>query len=253
MSEPFIVHSHIPKTGGAVLNTGLLFPMHGKARVYQMYREAFETTPSLPRQHTARAMRSYIAVGHVPFGYLDKIYPEAIYLSIFREPVARFLSFLNSVLNDPEHAIRECLCRSVFQNAADDPEPLIMAVLGEPRLVILHGNTQVRLAGGSPLRDRCPTTSDHLDAALRHIAQSRYVTGIQENLSAMFARLQLRFDHTRAIATDPARPRERHARAIRVDAIRPKILDRLRAASDLDIRLYDQLAERHVCEICEAA
>lgn len=253
MSEPFIVHCHIPKTGGSALNRGFLTAMHGEARVYQMYGDVFEAASRLPRHQVARGMRSYVAVGHVPFGYFDEIYPEAIYLSIFREPVARFLSFLNSVLNNPEHTVRGSLCRSVLKNGADDPEPLIMAVLGEPRLADMYRNVQVRLAGGSPLLGGRSTTSDHLDAALRNIAQARYITSTLEDLPTMFAHLRHRFDHVRA--TDPAQnvvPKP-SARTISVDAIRPKILDRVRATNDLDIRLYNQLAERRVSNFCEAA
>ncbi|MEM1131019.1 MAG: hypothetical protein AAGH83_10920, partial [Pseudomonadota bacterium] len=86
---PFVVHCHVPKTGGSALNQRLFFPRFGAAQVYQMYRFIFERSSRLPLRHRARAMRSRAAIGHIPFGYFDLLYPDALYVSLFRAPEAR--------------------------------------------------------------------------------------------------------------------------------------------------------------------
>ncbi len=239
MSEPFIVHSHIPKTGGSALNRRLLFPLYGEDRAYQMYRYVFETASRLPRRHVARAMRSYVAVGHVPFGYFDEVYPQAIYVSVFREPVARFVSFLNFVLANAEHAVRQRIDEPVIDNAADDPDRFIAAVLAEPRLAIVHQNAQTRLAGGSPRLGQCPVTGDHLDAALRNVARECYVTGIQEDMVGLIARFRERFPTARFQDAGSPHLEKRMTRALAVQHLGARTLDRLRAANDLDLYLYD--------------
>ena len=85
MSEPFLVHAHIPKTGGSALNRRLVFPGFGEDRVCQLYRFVFERAQRLPTRHVSRAMRSSAAAGHVPFGYFERLYPGALYVSVFRE------------------------------------------------------------------------------------------------------------------------------------------------------------------------
>jgi hypothetical protein len=251
--EPFIVHSHIPKTGGSALNRRLLFPMYGEDRVYQMYRYVFETASRLPRRHVARAMRSFIAVGHVPFGYFDELYPDAVYVSVFREPVARFISFLNFVLANPDHAVRERLDPNVLINAANDPDAFISAVLAEPRLAVVHPNTQVRLAGGSPRLGECPVTLDHLEAALRNLSRGRYISGVQEDMPALIARFQERFPNARIRDPGSAKLEKRLHKSLRFNDLRPSTVDALRAANDLDLRFYAVLCDAHEDRLATAA
>ena len=253
MSEPFIVHSHIPKTGGSALNRRVLFPMYGEARVYQMYRYVFETASRLPRRHVARAMRSYVAVGHVPFGYFDELYPEAIYLSVFREPVSRFVSFLNFVLANPSHAVRQRLDADIVANAGADPDAFIAAILAEPRLAVVHPNAQVRLASGAPRLGERAITCDHLRAALRNVARERYVTGVQEDIPDLIRRLQERFANLRPAPAASASLEKRLPRKLAVGDLSPRSLDRLRAANDLDIRLYAAVSESPAVPIARAA
>ena len=242
MSEPFIVHSHIPKTGGSALNRRVLFPMHGEHRVYQMYRYVFETASRLPQRHVARAMRSFVAVGHVPFGYFDGIYPDAIYISVFREPVSRFISFLNFVLANPDHAVRQRLEPEVVANAENEPERFIEAVLSEPRLAVVHQNVQVRLAGGAPRLGEQSVTADYLDQARRNLNRHQYITGVQEEMDALIARLWERFPAMPEPKPGPASLEKRLKKTLSRQQLAPKMLDRLRSANDLDLRLYDLVA-----------
>lgn len=253
MSERFIVHSHIPKTGGSALNRRVLFAMHGEQRVYPLYRYVFETASRLPRRQVARAMRSEVAVGHVPFGYFDEIYPEAIYISVFREPVSRFVSFLNFVLANPNHAVRERLEPEVVTHAADDPDRFISAVLNEPRLAIVHQNVQVRLASGAPRLGECQVTQAHLDAALRNVMRERYISGVQEDMPALIHRLQVRFPKLRPAKAATAALEKRLEKTLTPEHLGSQTLDRLRAANDLDLRLHDAVAEQQAFRMADAA
>lgn len=253
MIDPFIVHCHIPKTGGSALNRRVLFPTHGEENVYQLYRYVFERASRLPRRHVARAMRSDLAVGHVPFGYFDEIYPGALHVSVFREPVARFVSFLNFVLANPKHAVRARLDPPLVANAADDPDALIRAVLAEPRLAVVHRNVQTRLAGGAPRLGDVEVSTCHLEAALRNVARERYVTGVQENLDDLIDRLRERLPHLRLRTTATADQEKRLPKVLHIPALSRQTLDRIRAANDLDLRLHAAVRETLAISYAEAA
>lgn len=253
MTEPFIVHAHIPKTGGSALNRRMLFPSFGEDNVYLLYRYVFERASRLPRRHVARAMRSFIATGHVPFGYFDDIYPEAVYVSVFREPCARFLSFLNFVLAAEKHGVHHRVGEAVMARAKEDPEAFVTAVLDHPRLSIVHGNVQTRLAGGAPRLGDLPVTQGHLRAALRNVGRERYVTGTQENLPELFERLRETFPHLRRPRPAPAVLEKRLPKAMSIEYLSPKTVDRIRAANDLDLRLYAAVTETPTLQLAQAA
>lgn len=241
MSMPFIVHSHIPKTGGSALNRRFLFNRFGEDGVYPLYRYVFERASRLPRRHVARAMRSYAAAGHVPFGFFDEVYPDAVYISVFREPVSRFVSFLNFVLSNPKHAMRERLPAELFENAADNPDALIAAVLSEPRLTVVHSNAQTRLASGAPRLGDMAITGDHLRAAFRNLEQARYLTGVQEDLPDLLVRLHAEFPmaaQSIPMQKSSANLEKRLPRTFSLADLTPRSLDRIAAANDLDRRLY---------------
>lgn len=253
MTDPFIVHSHIPKTGGSSLNRRVLFPMYGEQRVYQMYRYVFETASRLPRRHVARAMRSFVAVGHVPFGYFDEIYPDALHVSVFREPVSRFVSFLNFVLANPEHAVRQRLDAEILANAKEEPDTFVEAVLAEPRLAVVHPNAQVRLASGAARLGETSVTGDHLAAALRNIGRTRYIAGVQEDMPGLIRQLQDRFPSLRPAKSAPAELEKRLPKTLEVERLTSKTLDQLRAANELDLRLYETVHERTQVSFANAA
>lgn len=249
MSEPFIVHAHIPKTGGSALNRRFLFPRNGEARVYQLYRYVFESASRLPLRHVSRAMRSFAATGHVPFGFFDRVYPEAVYVSVFREPEARFLSFVNFVLARPDHKVWERLPRAVLTHAGEDPDALVHAILDDPRLVIVQSNVQTRLAGGmARLSDRA-AGPEELAAARTNLASRRYLAGDQGDLDGFIARLE----HTLPVllggglahrTPTSARLEKRLGGRVTPDLLTSRTRERLRDANALDLALYDLVQSR---------
>lgn len=253
MTEPFIVHTHIPKTGGSALNQRLLFPMYGRENVYELYRFVFERASRLPRRHVARAMRSFVAVGHVPFGYFDEVYPDAFYVSVFREPVARFVSFLNFVAAVERHGVRKRIGDAPVDNAANDPDAFVTAVLDEPRLKTIHSDVQTRLASGAARFGDLDVTPDHLRAALRNVARERYVCGVQENMPALFDRLRETFPHMRHPKPVSDALEKRLPKALSLDQLAPRTVERIRAANDLDLRLYAAVSEVPSVPLAQAA
>lgn len=256
MSEPFVVHCHMPKTGGSALNRRILHARYGIDRVHQMYRFIFERSSRLPIRHRTKAMRCFAAAGHVPFGYVDPIYPKAIYISVFRDPVERFLSFLNFMLITPDHAARARITKSTFQNFDEDPDGLVMAVLSDRHLSAVHCNTQVRLASGSARLGKTPVGPHHMDAALGNLTNPRYLTARHEELDGFLIRLDdILPGAGNAIDGQDISPKleKRGKRRLMSDMLHPKTLDAIRSANGYDQRLLGALEKPRAAPKCRVA
>ncbi|MEM1297964.1 MAG: hypothetical protein AAGH68_01700 [Pseudomonadota bacterium] len=247
MTEPFLVHAHIPKTGGSALNQRFLFPRFGQDRVQMLYRYVFEAAHRLPKRHTSPAMRCFAATGHVPYGFFSRVYPSATYLSVFREPLARSLSFLNFVLATPDHKVHERIGADPARNAADDPDGFVMAVLQEPRLATVQSNVQTRLASGCARLGEMPVDALHLDVAEANMARSDYLIGDQAQLARLIGELRSRYPipHQQAPTPQPdPRTEKRLPKTLRVDALAPATVAALEQANRFDLALYEQIQAR---------
>ena len=247
MSEPFLVHCHIPKTGGSALNQRFLFPRFGTDRVQLLYRYVFEAAHRLPPRHTSPAMRCFAATGHIPFGYFKRVYPGATYLSVFREPVSRALSFLNFVLATPDHKVRERLDPGVLARAPADPDSFILATLADPRLAVVQANVQTRLASGCARLGDAPIDALHLDVATDNLARPEYVVGDQTNLGAVMAELRARFPAPAPSGPTPqpnAQAEKRLPKLLHADQISPRTHAALTHANRFDLQFYERIRRR---------
>lgn len=244
--DPFVVHCHMPKTGGSALNQRLLFPRFDPARVQQWYRFVFERASRLPLRHRTGALRAYAATGHVPFGYLDALYPDAIYVSVFRDPVSRFLSFLSYVLATPDHGLRARLPAKVLTHADQDPDAFVAAVLANPKAAVVHGNVQTRLAAGAARLGRRPVEAEHLTAARAHLRDPRYIVGLQSELDGFLDHLDraLPGPPLARLVSGSAQDEKRGLRRISSGDLAPKTIAAIEDANALDCALLDAAARR---------
>lgn len=249
LPEPFVVHCHVPKTGGSALNQRLLFPRYGTKRVLQLYRHVFERSSRLPLRHRSRAMRVYGVAGHVPFGYVDALFPQALYISVFRDPIDRFLSFVNFVLATEDHAVRRRLRPDTVARAKDAPDDLIAAILGDRRLVVTQANTQTRLAAGSARLSSSPVTAEHLALARHHIAHPRYLVGVQHDLDGFLRRTATRLPSAGKIGrlrkSVPERLAKRGFALIDQTMLQPATLAAVRDANRYDMALWEAVLAQH--------
>ncbi len=245
MTETFLVHCHIPKTGGSALNHQLLSPSFGRNGFHRLYRYVFECAAVLPRRHRARSMRSQGASGHIPYGYYRPVYPDAFYFSIFREPVARFVSFLNYVCANPGHAVRRRLDADLIASAASHPDRFACAILQEPRLSVVHSNVQSRLAAGLPRLGERAVDEDDLDHAFRNLLQPDYIWGTQEAFDTFQSQVEnwlyARRLRVRILTDIPDAKAKRLAHRFAAGDLAPATLARIRDANQLDMALYEQV------------
>lgn len=243
----FLVHSHIPKTGGSALNQRFLFPRYGQDRVQMLYRYVFEAAHRLPRRHVTPSMRCEAATGHVPYGYFDRVYPGATYVSVFREPIDRMLSFLNFVLATPGHKVHERIGRDVSGRAAEDPDAFVMAVLTEPRLAVVHADVQTRLAAGCARLGEASVEALHHDVASDNLDRRNYLSGDQSTLAGLISDLAERYPASTAMqpASPPdAKLEKRLPKTLSRSMLARSTIEALEQANRWDLSLYDQISRR---------
>lgn len=245
MADPFLVHCHIPKTGGSALNRQLLVPSFGEDRIHWLYRYVFECAAGLPLRHRARSMRALGATGHVPYGYYRNVYPDALYISVFREPLTRFVSFLNFICANPGHAVRRRIAPEIIAAAAADPDRLANAILTEPRLKVVHSDVQTRLAAGLPRLGEVQVGEDDLDHAFHNLLRPDYLWGAQENLTTFADQIENWLHagrhRVRRVEDVPDTLVKRLERHFVLDDLSPTTQARISAANTLDRQLYDQV------------
>ena len=243
-SEPFVVHCHIPRTGGMAVNQRLLVPRYGADRVQQLYNGPFARFARLPLRHRAPAMRAYAAAGHVPFGYVDALYPAAVYVSVFRDPVSRFLADLNHALCAPRNMLRARLGPDRVQLASADPDRFVAAVLCDPGLGVLCTNLQTRLAAGTARIGRYAIDAAHLTAAKTHLANPRYLIGLMSGMDQFLDRLDAALPGfgPGPIPADPARAQNQPSPVLTSAGLTARTLAAIEDANALDMVVYETAA-----------
>ena len=245
-SEPFVVHCHIPRTGGMTVNQRLLVPRYGADRVQQLYNGPFARFARLPLRHRTPAMRAYAAAGHVPFGYVDALYPAAVYVSVFRDPVSRFLADLNHALCAPRNMLRARLGPDRIQMAGADPDRFVTAVLSDPSLGVLCTNLQTRLAAGTARIGRYAIDAAHLTAAKTHLANPRYLIGLMSGMDQFLERLDaiLPGFGPGLIPADPTRAQGQAAPVLTSAGLTARTLAAIEDSNALDMVIYETAARR---------
>ncbi len=239
MSEQFIVHCHVPGSDGTAFTSRVLRPAFGDARIYKMYAPELERTAQLPAHGTGRAMRSFAATGHVPFGYVDHIYPDALYVSLFHDPVTRFLGAVSAHVSGRSD---DC-----------DPDDLVRPLLDDAHLRTVHANTQTKLAAGIALGRLLTIGSSALDLAIRNLGHTRFLTGREADLDQIAHEVTTRIaPHIGNISKRTGSPTARSATEIPPYAhegavatsvaaadLSPRLVREIAEINDLDRRLYD--------------
>lgn len=230
MLDPFVLHCTCYGSGGETLDRRFLIPRYGADRVQRLSGPAFAGVAHVAPGHVARAMRSHAASGPVPVGFVARVYPRAVTVVVLEDPVARILATLGRAEATREGSLR-------------DPDDRVRHALDDPGFTALHGNLQTRLAAGRALLDTNAGAADP-ERARANLSRRDVLVGDAARLDAFIA-------HLDGVLPEPdprpplALPEpERRPLAWTQGDISPALVDRIRAANDLDLRLYDAVARR---------
>ncbi|MCZ7547078.1 MAG: sulfotransferase family 2 domain-containing protein [Anaerolineae bacterium] len=198
-----LIFLHVPKTAGVTLNT-LIDRHYSPEAIYQTHIEALDDFFALTdaEKQPIRCLR-----GHMPFGLHAALPRPATYLTLLREPVARFVSEYTYIRTSPDHSFHEHLI-------ANDVTLEAYIEIGEPNLMTRW------LCGFAETGDWLPNPlpADAVATAQRHLAAYFSVAGLTERFDEFLLLLRRvhgwrRILYTRQNVTRARRPHNAIPRA----------------------------------------
>lgn len=252
MSDRLVVHAHVPRSGSGLLNRNVFFRSYTRGETMLAYGDDHGQVARLPRAHQQevadRLKRASVAIGHVPYGYFDGFGRWTIYVSVFDHPVRRFLGFVGAVM-----AQRSAVAETLFgaQNDPLDPERTIEALLEVKDVQLRQTNVMTRIAAGLPAFATAPPSRGHLDVARANVVRSNYLVGTRDQMPAFedyLAQVLGVVPEGPDMATwrtEPPARRTSRAMTIACSDVSARLLRRIEAANDLDMRLYDAVVREN--------
>lgn len=244
-----IVHAHVPRCGASRLNRALFFRSYKPDETLLAYDDRFARSARLDLQGMAAPLAAArLALGHVPYGYFDGLGVWPLYVSVFDDPVQRFLSALGEVMAMPADVAAALLERDGGA-PGDDADATAAALLTAPRARDRLHNAMTRSAAGlAPLG--APAGPEHLAAALANIARSNYFVAPRGDLAPFqgFLREVLGVGAGPRVEQASGWPRAlsggeaRRARPVAAGDLSAATLARIEAANGLDMRLFEKVA-----------
>jgi len=230
MDREALIFLHIPKTAGTTLNR-IIEWQYSPLAIFTMdpYRIR-ATAERLKRLPEGRRRRLRVVRGHLFYGIHEFLPQGATYITMLREPVARFLSSYYFILRRPLHPLHRKLKRER------------LGVEDYLRLIPHRHNLQCRLIAG--VKDTATGDERLLDIAKENLRKSFSVVGICERFEESLILIAETFGWEVPFYENQKVSKSR-------PMIEPKLCELIREYNRLDDELYEfgkQLFEQSLCK-----
>ena len=166
MDRQALIFLHIPKTAGTTLNR-IIEWQYSPLSIFTLDPYRFRATAERFKTLSEARRRQFRVVrGHLYYGLHEFLPQGATYITMLREPVARFLSSYYFILRRPLHPLHRRLVREK------------LTVEDYLRLIPHRHNFQCRLVAG--IEDNATSDERLLDLAKENLTKSFSVVGICE-------------------------------------------------------------------------
>jgi hypothetical protein len=258
MFDRLVVHAHVPKSGSGLLNRNVFLRSFTRGETMLVYGHDHGQLARLAgincAQVAARISRTRLAIGHVPYGYFDGFGRWTIYVSVFDDPVRRFLGFVGSVIANRNATAEALFGPEAAAASAPDLDHMIDELLALEDVQLRQTDMMTRIAAGLPVFQAEKPQAGHLDAACANIGRSNYLVATRDQIPTFESYLievlgvpvggrgTGGWDNVMPVCSKP-----RSAEILRAD-IGGRTLRRIEAANALDMRLYDAVIRQNaVC------
>lgn len=216
--DPMVIFLHIPKAGGTTLN-GIINQQYPKNTTFRFHRiDTWRTINDLPQQRreSLRLIR-----GHFAFGLHQFLPCDAIYFTLLRDPVARFISEYHYIRRSPGLKLHEQLQSISLEQYIDTK--------GQTA-----GNLQTRLLFGlSKISNATPEAI--VAQAKENLDRYFHVVGLVERFDETLVLLKQAF-HWRSPVYVKQNTTSTHEK-VRLP-ISEKTLEKIRECNAMDLELY---------------
>ncbi len=208
-------------------------PMHG-AR--SRYPDDMEALPESTR----------LVSGMLPFGYLDGMHERIMHVCVMSDPEIAFLRFAAELQRLPPGAVLRLVGAPRETLPFDDPDALIPRLLAAPAVRRSRLGGMTRLCAGLPAIDAAPSDERQLRAAEANLARVNFLCGVEPRLDSFLDYLSGIFGWSPPRQGLLARV---PAPLVAPEALGPTAREALRAATDIDRRLFERRMDRSVAQV----
>ncbi|SFI96899.1 hypothetical protein [Albimonas pacifica] len=184
--------------------------------------------------------------GLLPFGYLDGMHERIIHVCVMSDPEVAFLRFAAELRGMPPGAVLRLAGVPREALPFDDPDALVPRLLAAPAIRRSRLGGMTRLCAGLPALEEAPADERQLRAAEANLARVNFLCGVEPRLDSFLDYLGGIF------GWPPARPGladDVPAPLVAPEALGPAARAALRAATDIDRRLYERRMDRNVAKV----
>lgn len=230
-AKAVLIFVHIPKTGGKTLDL-VIDRQYPRGKAYRLSYQAQEEYGPFFAMTPEQRGRLQCITGHVPYGFHQHLPGKSfVYVSLLREPVARFISEYRYLLRD-----KRPLAWRPPDAVMEDLEKFL-----DYRIENHSTNVQTRIISGyfpkpGELPPYAPLPSDALDVAKRNMREHFAVVGTMERYDETLLLIKKRAGWTRSVHyVRMNASSERSA----PEKLPPRLVERIREHNRLDAELYE--------------
>jgi hypothetical protein len=223
MDREALIFLHIPKTAGTTLNR-IIEWQYNPLSIYTMDPYGIRATVErFKKLSEERRRRIRVVRGHLLYGIHEFLPQGATYITMLREPVARFLSSYYFILRRPLHPLHRKL------------KTERLGVEDYLRLTPHRQNLQCRFIAGIGEGGNCD--EQVLKAAKENLARSFTVAGLCERFPESLMLMTTSFGWEIPFYENRKVSKNR-------SAVEPGVIDTIREHNRLDIELYEFAKKR---------
>jgi hypothetical protein len=190
MSSPAVIFLHIPKTAGTTL-LDILDRQYPPEVVHSFGADAHKSAAQFKSLDKESRRNIRLLRGHMAYGLHEYLPNPVVYFTVFREPVARVISYYNFIRRTPGHYLYD----EVTSKDLSLHDPL------ESGLPLMMNDAQVRLISGvwgEPAFGEVSLAM--LETAKKNLADSFIVVGLTEQFDKTLSLLKEKLNWQQDIA-----------------------------------------------------
>lgn len=234
---PLIIHCMLPGGADDVLAVRYFNPLLPPLARLRLTDPMHQTLRRWPEALGPAPASVRLVGGRLPIGYFEAQTRRALHVCVLNDPEAAFLRLPAALAQLPPETVLRLTGLGPAMLADLTPEDRVLRLLSRPEVRRRHVGVTARLLAGLPrLAGKTPPASCLLPAARAALARIDVLAGVDEELDGFAAGLSATFGWPAPpLSLAPALPA---LDAAPRDLPRP-VRDALRAALELDLRLYD--------------
>ncbi|MGR3783270.1 MAG: hypothetical protein ACU0DT_18650 [Albimonas sp.] len=246
MSHLLIFHGRLHGFVGRMLDDDYFAPRVAEGRRLRLDDPMHGARSRYPDEMEPLPQATRLVSGLLPFGYLDGMHERIMHVCVMSDPELAFLRFAAELQRLPAGAVLRLAGAPRETLPFADPDALIPRLLAAPAIRRSRLGAMTRLCAGLPAIDQAAPDELQLRAAEANLARVNFLCGVEPRLDKFLSYLSGIFGWAppdRDLAARVPAP------LVAPEALGPAARAALRAATDIDRRLFERRLDGAVAQV----